>query len=316
MVNPDVPVLIEAFRKKLCGTDKCPADSTLRTYAYSIAWLKQRIDFPETGMPSPEKVMEYMNNAKIPPVKKCQIYTALKKWHGCHGDKCSCDKYGKPLVNAKREVDAFYDKQERTKKQEKNWIEFPVLKAFCNGLRDEVLTYSKHMFWEKEQFIKAQLAFILLFHIKYPVRRDLATVKWGKPEYGPTENFIDPSTKTIVLRKYKTARWMGEKSFILTRVMWKIWSMLKIQQKKRQINSGYILLNKYYRPMSPNGFTSWLTREMQRCEGCEKKVIGCTLLKHCCITHKRRHEMTNQQKREYAEKCLHSVSKNNQYRVH
>ena len=27
-------------------------------------------------------------------------------------------------------------------------------------------------------------------------------------------------------------------------------------------------------------------------------------------------EMTNQQKKEYAAKCLHSVAKNNEYRVH
>ena len=102
--------------------------------------------------------------------------------------------------------------------------------------------------------------------MKYPVRRDLATVKWGKPEYGPNENYLDPFNKTIVLNKHKTSRWYGSSSLQLTRVMWKIWSMLKIQQNKRKIKSGHILLNKYYRPMTPNGFSSWMTREMKRCE--------------------------------------------------
>ena len=120
MVNPVVVDLIAKFKKKLCDSESCPSDSSLRQYAYSIAWLKKRVDFPEDGMPKPEHVMEYLENSKVTNRKRCSVYTALKKWHGSHGEKCDCDKYSKPLVRAKHAVDAEYAKQERTPKQQTN----------------------------------------------------------------------------------------------------------------------------------------------------------------------------------------------------
>ena len=317
MVNEYVAQLTDQFKAKLCDAEKCPSEVTLRTYAYSIAWLKKRMDFPEDGsMPKPEHVLEYMENAKIKPQRKCQVYTALKKWHGCSGDKCSCEKYGRPLTAAKHQVDNEYAKQGRTKRQRDNWVEHAVLKKFAGELRDEVVKYDKNAFWDKEQFIKAQLAFILLFHLKYPIRRDLATVQWGKKEWGPTDNYIDPKTHQIVLQKHKTSRWRGTSKFTLSRVMWRIWGMLRLQQKKREYSGGHMILNKYYRPMTPTGFTSWMTREMKRCPGCEKKAVGCMLIRHCCITHERRHEKTIAEKKAFADKCMHSVARNEQYRVH
>ena len=311
-----VKELIAEFKRRLCDSDKCPSDSALRTYSYSIAWLMDRMEFPEKGMPKVERVLEYMNNAKVSAQRKCQVYTALKKWHGCHGEECECKGYGKPLVEAKVATDRAYYQQKRTEKQKKNWVDFPVIKQFANFLRDEVLEYDKHNMWEKEQFIKAQLAFILQFHMKYPLRRELATVRWGKKEWGEKDNYLDPQNKTIVLRSYKTSRWMGETTFRLTRVMWRIWALLRKQQQKRGITGGHILVSKYYRAMSPNGFSSWLKREMKRCPGCEKKAVGCMLIRHCCITWERRNEKTNPEKAEYAKKCLHSQKTNDQYRVH
>ncbi len=121
MVNPIVSGLIAEFKKKLCDSESCPSDSSLRAYAYSIAWLMKRIDFPEDGsMPKPENVMEYLENSKVTNRKRCAVYTALKKWHGCHGEKCDCEKYSKPLVRAKHAVDTDYAKQEQTTKQKTN----------------------------------------------------------------------------------------------------------------------------------------------------------------------------------------------------
>ena len=134
-----VKELIAEFKRRLCDSDKCPSDSALRTYLYSIAWLMDRMDFPEKGMPKVERVLEYMNNAKVSAQRKCQVYTALKKWHGCHGEEYECKGYGKPLVEAKVATDRAYYQQKRTEKQKKNWVDFPVIKQFANFLRDEVL---------------------------------------------------------------------------------------------------------------------------------------------------------------------------------
>ena len=319
MVNERVAHYIEAYKRKLCDDEKCPSDGSLRAYAYSIVWLEQRMDFPADSLPKPDVVLEYMENAQVSATRRSAVYTALKKWHGCHGEKSCSSKYGKPLVRARQGVMAQYDQQRRSKKQQDNWVEFPVLKKFAATLRDEALSYDKHTFWTKPQFVKAQLAFIVLFHLRYPVRRDLQSVKWAENpdfQWGAKDNFLDPKTKEVVLRSHKTAKFYGEKRFRLSRVMWRIFSALRIQQTKRGVRkTGHLLLNKYYRPMTPNGYTSWITREMKRCPGCEKKAVGCMIIRHCCITHKRRHEMTNEEKRKFAGECMHSEKTNNQYRV-
>ena len=158
-----------------------------------------------------------------------------------------------------------------------------------------------------------------MFHLRYPVRRDLQSVKWARAvdfQWGERDNFIDPKTHEVVLRTHKTAKFYGEKRFQLTRVLWRIFSALKIQQGKRGISkTGHLLLNKYYRPMTPNGYSSWVIREMRRCPGCEKKAVSCMIIRHCCISHKRRHEMTIEESRKFASDCMHSEKMNTRYRV-
>ena len=309
---------MQAFKKKLCDAEKCPSESSLRTYAYAIAWLEERMEFPDNKIPPCEDVLEYLENAKVTNVRRAGVYTALKKWYGSCGDKCNCDKYSGPLVRAKQALDNDYRKQRRTKKQSRNWVEHSDLKKFANTLRDQTFKLDKHGFWDKEQFINAQLAFILLFHLRYPIRRDLATVKWSgrkAHEWKDDENYLDHDNKQIILNRHKVWRHKGTVKFRLSRQLWRLWALLRKQQMKRGIKSGKILLNKHYRGLTPGAFSGWLAREMKRCPGCEKKMISCMIIRHCCITHKRRHEMTNEEKEQYAEKCMHSSKTNNEYRV-
>ena len=312
---------VDEFKKRLCDSDRCPSMSSLRAYAYSMLWLEARMDFPEAGgVPKPEDVLEYLENAKVTAVRRASVYTALKKWHGCHNEKGCSDKYSKPLIRAKHGVDDQYRNQKRTAKQERNWVEYPKLKAFANQLRDEVLQFDKHHFWTREQFVKAQLCFILQFHLRFPIRRDLATVKWSTradKQWGVKDNYIDNKRKMVILNCHKTCRHSGPKEIPLNRLLWRLWGMLRIQHKKRGWEKmGHVLLSYYYKPMTPNGYSQWLQREMKRCPGCEKKAIGCMIIRHCCITHKRRHEMTDHEKQTFADKCMHSTARNNLYRTH
>ena len=117
MVNERVAYYIENFKRKLCNDKGCPSDGSLRAYAYSIYWLETRMDFPkEGGLPKPDAVLEYMENAKVSATRRSAVYTALKKWHGCHGEDNCGAQYGKPLVRARQGVEAQYDQQRRSKR--------------------------------------------------------------------------------------------------------------------------------------------------------------------------------------------------------
>ena len=135
-------------------------------------------------------------------------------------------------------------------------------------------------------------------------------------EWGNNDNYLDMKNHKIVMQKHKTSKHTGTHEFPLTRNMWRLWGLMKKQLTLHKINKGHLLNSKYYRPMTLNGFSSWLKREMQRCPACKGKAVSTMVIRHCAITHKRRMEMTNEQKREYAKNCLHSEQRNNLYRVH
>ena len=306
----------ELLKEKLCDSDKCPSDSTLKTYAYSLAWMAERIDgFNGDKVPDCDTIMKYMNGNKVAHSRRLSSYTALKVWHNCHGEKDCSSKYCTPLILAKREQDAHYAKQERSKHQNKNWVDFKVLKKYAACIRDKTIHLDKNKLWTKDEYAMATLAFILQYHLVYPIRRCLCTVKWGI-EHSDTENYLDWNKQSIVWNVHKTAKWKGPIVHKLSRQMWRLFGLLRKQQKMRDITSGPILLNRYWKPMTKNGYSSWLKREMKKCHGCADKEVGCLIIRHAVITHKRRHCMTNAQREKFANQCMHSSKTNDDYRVH
>lgn len=306
----------ELLKEKLCDSDKCPSDSTLKTYAYSLAWMAERIDgFNGDKVPDCDTIMKYMNGNKVAHSRRLSSYTALKVWHNCHGEKDCSSKYCTPLILAKREQDAHYAKQERSKHQNKNWVDFKVLKKYAACIRDKTIHLDKNKLWTKDEYAMATLAFILQYHLVYPIRRCLCTVKWGI-EHSDTENYLDWNKQSIVWNVHKTAKWKGTIVHKLSRQMWRLFGLLRKQQKMRDITSGPILLNRYWKPMTKNGYSSWLKREMKKCHGCADKEVGCLIIRHAVITHKRRHCMTNAQREKFANQCMHSSKTNDDYRVH
>ena len=316
MVSADVARYMKAFKEKLCDMDKCPSDSTLKTYAYSMNWMLQRIEGFTFAKPADcDTILKYMNGNKVKSTRRLASYTALKVWHNCHGEKDCSKKYCTPLVLAKREQDAHYAKQERSDHQCKYWVDFKVLKKYAGKIRDQTFALDKNRLWEKNEYAMATLAFILQYHLTYPIRRCLCTVKWGI-EPSDDENYLDWDTREIVYNKHKTAKHHGAFKHKLSRQLWRLFGLIRKQQKMRDINSGHLLLNRYWKRMTPNGYSSWLKREMKKCPGCDKKEVGCLIIRHSVITHKRRHCMTNAQSEKFASQCMHSAKTNNDYRVH
>lgn len=320
MVNPTVAAYQKWFHGKLCDKENCPADSTLKTYAYSMGWLHTRIDgFSVDGLtsevPETDTVLKYMQDNDVKNTRRLASYTALKVHHNCKGEEDCSKKYCTPLIMCKRKQDSDYAKQERSPHQSKNWVEFKVLKKFAACLREKVTKFNKNELWTKDQYATATLAFILNYHLTYPIRRCLCTVKWGV-EPSESYNYLDAKKQEIVFNQHKTARWKGAITHKLSRPMWRLFSLLRKQQKMRDMHSGMVLINRYWRPMTKNGYSSWLKREMKGCKGCEDKQVGCLILRHAVITHKRRKCMTTHQRENFATQCMHSSGTNDTYRVH
>ena len=307
---------MKLLKEKLCDSDKCPTDNTLRTYAYSLSWMADRIDgFNGSKVPDCDTIMKYMNGNKVSHSRRLASYTALKVWHNCNDEKDCSRKYCTPLILAKREQLSHYAKQERTDHQSKNWVDFKVLKKYAACIRDKTFHLDKNRLWTKDEYAMATLAFILQYHLVYPIRRCLCTVQWGV-EPSDEINYLDPNKKAVVFNNHKTQKYQGQIVHSLSRQLWRLFGLIRKQQKMRDISSGHILLNRYWRKMSKNGFSSWLKREMKKCYGCADKEVGCMIIRHSVITHKRRHDLTNAQREKFAMQCMHTAKTNDDYRVH
>lgn len=297
-------------------TKACPEKTTLktlRTHAYSIRWLAERMDgfdAEELKVPTPEQVMDYLSEAKITEGRRASVLCAMKVWHRCREEKKLCGQYGPALTRARYKIKTQHDLQERSSTQQKNWVPLKCFKKFAAKLRYEIFALPKDKILTKEQYIQATIAFILTFHLKYPVRNELRTVTWSNTE----ENHI--ADKTLVMKNHKCAKSMGTITFALTRPMQRLLRIIKTAQTHYGIvERDHIILSKHWRPMTTGGFSSYLRRELKRIPECKEKNVTAMLLRHICITHKRHGQMTIAQEREFCRSCLHSVPRNNLYRI-
>ena len=309
-----------AYLKDMCQV----APNTVRTYGYSLAWLAKRIEgfLVREGegrtvveIPTPEQVIDYMDRNKVGETRRMLSYTAMKVWHKCHGEEAERKRYGAPLVDCKRCVDATYEKQQKSETETKNWVEQGCLKKYAAELRKRTYALDKNQLFTKDQYAELQLGFMLTYLLKYPVRRDLATVQWTVPdEDDKTTNYLDGAVREVVYQKYKTSKHHGTIKHKLSRDMWRLLALIRKQQKMRKLDDGPILLSRYWRAMSPNAFGMWMKREMKKCPGCEDKSVGCMAVRKSVITHKRRGCMSFQKRAAFAKECMHSARQQEFYR--
>ena len=313
MANED----FKAFHEEICQCEGDRSEGTNRTYCYNLCWLKKRIDGfdSEQGYPSFCEVMDYMTENKIPARRQMSTYIAMKVLLNQRGLTEESEKYGRPLVEVRNELQNEYDRQELTGRAKKNWIEYKDICCCAKTLQAETFALDKRVLWTKQQYTRAQLAFVLTFHLKYPLRRVLCTVKY-LPKDPSVGNVLDDKTKVITIREHKMQRkYKDPFTFQLDRKMWRLAQLIRRQHKLRGVEAdAHLLLSKYWRPMTRNTFCNWMKREMSTFDCCKGKSIGCLAIRRSVISHKRRGDRRMVDLKQIASDCMHSVKANELYR--
>ena len=308
---------MECFLKELCACDSARCESSIKTYCYNLCWLKKRIDGfdDEGGVPTFEAIMDYMTENKIPLRRQQASYVAMKVLLNARGAAQDSQKYARPLLDVRNQLQSIQEKQVMSDSKAKNWVPYKALKGIALQARRFAYALDKHVLWTKDEYAKAQLAFILTFHLKYPLRRVLCTVKY-KPADSRVGNVLDDKTKIITIREHKMQR-RREKpyEFQLDRNMWRLAQLLRAQHSMRGITGdSTLLLSRHWRPMSRNSFCVWLKREMSGFECCKGKSVGCLMIRNCVISHRRRNDMRLAEREQFANDCMHSAGQNELYR--
>ena len=304
-----------SFEKCLLSDERASrTKNSIRTYCYNLCWLAKHIEgFTETETPDADTILKYMEDNDVPLRRRQMSYSAMKVLHNARGQNAESKKFAAPLLDMKYKIQKKYAQQNRTDSQKRNWIDFKCLKKHAKELREKTFALGKNDLWTKDQFAEAQLAFILTFHLKYPIRRDLCTVKYNVDDNENGNNLIG---KQIVIKDHKMKRHKKVFTMNLDRTMWRLVQLLRRQHTMRGVTSGNLILNRYWKPILPNSFTNWMKREMGKLESCKGKNISCLGIRHSVITHRRRKDTTLEKRAEFAEKCMHSAAMNEIYRVH
>lgn len=320
--NKYVPWYNELCAKKDCHCNRSPLDRTLLAHAYNIAWLADRIDgfdAEKLTVPDPEVIMGYLDDSKVSNARKGTSYSAMKVWHRCHNQQDYRNQYNPHLMECHRCQNSEAVKQLRNKKEAKNWVDYKDFTKMRKILSSRVCACAKEKkrLWSKQEFTDANMAFILEFHSKYPLRNELHSVKYSRDknkDWGPDENFLDQDTQEIVWRNFKTKKSLGEQRHKLTRKMWRLWRYIMKQHIELDLRDNHMILGRQWHGLTSCGFASYFDRELKEFDCCKGKRVTPMIFRKSHITHKLRKQMSIDVHEKYAKKCLHSSEQNHKYR--
>jgi len=258
--------LITLYKERLNNTnepDKNLSDSSIVAYIGNI--LKLAKDMGVTLEPASfinfkqviKFIEEHNENLNTRKNKANSVVMYLKANNNVEVLK----QYGEFIMSMRDKIDEAMSKNEKSPKEEKNWLDKDELAAIASKLKDTLPT-TKVNPPPYEKLLAYQQYFILQFHIQNPLRNDLATTLIGSGVYKGAENYIRirPNIKSaeMMLREYKTEKTYGLINFKITGVaLTALLEYYKILKKYTNITKGPqpLIITKDKKQISRNNYT-------------------------------------------------------------
>jgi len=252
------------------------SDATIRTYASLLNSLftkghsegeKFNIDWFRKS----DKVIPLLQE-KTPQTRKTNLAAIVVLLEGK-----DCDEYVK-LMNADAEhTQKQYDKQEKSEKQEANWMEYDKVIELWNEKYKKAKTLLYPMDKHEPKDIRKLVEFMILTlttGIYFPPRRsEWISVK--VKNYDPKEdNYIDQKNNCFVFNKYKTSKTMGEEKVPYPKEF-----KLILGKYLKYTNNDYLIFNAAGKPYT----NVYLAQTLNNIFG---KNISTSMLRHIYLSHR------------------------------
>lgn len=291
------------------------SDITLKTYISNLQNLhkiinnKKDIDSLEF-LEDMDKVLDALKEKSMQTIKNYLVPVVISL-SSEDKYKTLIEKYNMKIKELQDKILDIYDKNEKSEKQEANWINHEEVLKLLRKLKKE----TKELFEKpmdklnnKEKDLIQQYLIIYLYSGKsLPVlRNDYAEMKVVDED----EKMSDNKNYLVIKKKgnpyfklnaFKTSKYKGEQEIPIKDIELKklINKWLKIQ------GTDYLLINtKDYTPMTANGITKYLNKIFQKHY---KKNVSSSLLRSIYITKQYENpKLTISEKKKLAEEMLHS----------
>lgn len=289
------------------------SDSTLKAYTLNLKKLHKKItdkneienlDF----LTNYDKVLLALGGLMKATMKNylVAIIVVLMSNKDKYGELIN--KYQNRIKELQDDINDNYDENEKTDKQEKNWIEYSeVLQLLRKMKKIATPLLVKDNLTNKEKDIIQQYLIVYLYSGKaFDVLRndfaDMKIVNEGEDTEKDKNYFVikKKGIPYLKLNEYKTAKFQGEKIIPV-----KDLELRKLINKWAKINgTGYLLVNiSNNTPMKANGISKYLNKIYMKQLG---KKVSSSLLRSIYITHKYNGKMSIKEKKQLADKMGHT----------
>lgn len=248
-------------------------ESSITTYAsilknlYKNIFGKGEVDFKK--FEEVDKVLEYLDD--MPPNRRKTILSSLVII-------TDNKKYRDLMLEDVRNYNKDISKQEKTEKQEENWVTNDEIKEVYNDLKSaaDMLYKKAHRTPNDLQQIQSYIIMALLSGQHIPVRRSKDYVDFRIKNIDPEKhNFISENGKELVFNSYKTAKTYGQQRLPLPV------KLKNILKKWIAINpTEHLLFDLHFNPLSNVKLNQRLNRLF------DGKKVGVNGLRHSVLTEK------------------------------
>ena len=221
------------------------------------------------------KVKKYLD--ELNPATRKNIMTSIIVLLKAYNiNKNTLKKYEKYFEEIVVNFENNYDNQQKSEKEEKNWITKNELKNKIDDLDKNINKMNLKKLLKPNKDIIQQHLILKLYTDIPPIRNDYAQMKVYYNKNVKGENYIDLTTKKIILNNYKTDKTYGEKQIDLNDNI--------IKLIKRWVNitgNEYLLINiRDENPMTSNGLTKYINKIFK------PKKVSTTILRKLYLSEK------------------------------
>jgi len=295
------------------------SETTIRSYSSNIRILFRLINSNEKQikdlkfLENPNQILSLLSNKVNSTIKNYlnSIVVLLKSDEIKY--KKLIEKYGEEIKKIQDKMEDFYDKNIKSEKQEKNWVEYNEIVDLYNKYKKEYNSLIKKNNVEdikkskiKKELVKDTLLLALYSGVYFPpVRNDfneMEIINQGESMDNKKNYLIlmDNNTIKFVFNEFKTAKSKGSQEILI-----KNKTLIDLLLKHIEIqDKDYLLINSQGNPLTANGLTKQLNAIFKRDFG---KSISSSLIRNIYISHMYNNKnLSNGEKKSLAEKMLHT----------
>ena len=303
----------EALRKKLKPTCTNCTDSTITVYAHNILRLYRLVKPGSEGVPATggwlkdKSLYKKFDSQKlsarrvlsVAAVKANKMYKNVKN-----------EDWTIRMNRTVEEYEKQRDKRIKTPREQSRWPTkgYDSLKTAAEKLKKEFKTQIANTKTTSDLY-KVQQYIILKLYSEHALRLDWADVKVQKPEKDQKWNYLFKDKRkgwTLVVRKFKTEKFMGEQTIKVARPAALALTMF-VPKVEKLTDHGFLLSTKGGKKLSRQGLSILLSRTTEKHMG---KRISSQIIRVLKAT---KFRAATEKAAEVAKEMMHSEKQHMQY---